>query len=149
MLSKNLYVKQPYVRCFSKAKMVMNRRYIKKDYLNHVISILLSSTYIRQEIYLERLLESSVQLRIDKRLFRQNVSKVILRTSYLTSVLNHVRITTPGEDGLPSSRAFGTASRPSRPNEKNLDIFYVEVHIVIHTLSSRRSSVVLLSTRSK
>ena len=103
----------------------------KKNYLNPVIFYVWTtrteeefpdeniSVYLRQEIYLERLLELYVQPRIDKRLFRQNVSKVILPTSYLTSVLNHVRITTSGEAGRPSSRAFETDSRHSRTDEKN------------------------------
>ena len=129
---------------------------LKKNFLTKNIS-----TYIRQEISLELFLELFVQLRIDKRLFRQNVSKVILPTLYLTSVLNHVRITTSGEAGKPSSRAFGTASRPSRTDEKNsgysyVEILllssrysYVEIHPIIHTLFIRRSSDPLLSSRSK
>ena len=95
----------------------------------------------------KRLLELSVLPRIDKRLFRQNVSKVILPTSYLTSVFHHVRITTSGEAGRPSSRAFGPASRPSRTVEKNSVYPYVKSSIVILTLSLRRSSVPLSSSR--
>ena len=107
---------------------------LKKNFLTKNIS-----TYIRQEISLELFLELFVQLRIDKRLFRQNVSKVILPTLYLTSVLNHVRITTSGEAGKPSSRAFGTASRPSRTDEK-MFTYIRRNSIVILTLFIRRNS---------
>ena len=125
-------IRQPtWLAMFFNAKNLWRDVICKKDYVNPVIFYVWTtrteeefpdeniSTYIRQEIYLERLLELSVQPRIDKRLFRQNVSNVILTTSYPTSVLNHVRITSSGEAGRPSSRAFGTARRPSRTDEKN------------------------------